>query len=81
MGANYQTENVNTDLITTDDLKKCKNILMMTNALLAGYEPGSNSQIYRGPTLIQTISEMFPQIKRRRVETALRQRWVTYLIR
>lgn len=77
MGA-IDPQNVNNDVFTTDDLKRYKNILVMTNAHLVGYESGGDIQISRGPTFVQIISELFPQTNRRSVEATLRHRWVIY---
>jgi len=41
-------KNVNTEVITKDDLKSYKKILTMTNALLTQYQPDGNINITRG---------------------------------
>ena len=71
-------KNVNIDVITTSDLKRHKHTVEMTNAHLVGYEPGGDIQISRGSKFTKVISKLFPQNKRRGIETALRQSWVTY---
>jgi hypothetical protein len=62
------TQNVNNDLNTTSDLKRCKNILEMTNAHFVGYEPGGDIQISSGPKFVKIISKFFPQSKQRSIE-------------
>jgi len=69
---------VDTKLISTNDLKRYKNILEMTSAHLVGYEPGGDIQISRGPKSVNVISKLFPQSRRRGVDGALGQRWMTY---
>jgi hypothetical protein len=71
-------KNVNVKNVTTDDLKKYKSILQMTNAHLEGYEPDANIYITRGSKFRDVISKLFPQTRQRGLEVALRRRWVTY---
>ena len=52
-------KNVNSYVITNSDIKAYKQILELTNAHLAGYEPGGNIQISRGATYVNVISKMF----------------------
>ena len=74
MGA-IDSQNVNRDVITNNDLKRYKNILEMINAHLVRYEPGGDIQISRGSKSTKVICKLFPQSRRR---AALRQRWVPY---
>ena len=69
---------VNRKLITSDDLKKYKKILILTNAHLTDYQPGSDIQITRGSKFQDVISQLFPQTRRRGIESALLRRWVKY---
>jgi len=48
-------KNVNRKLITTDNLKKYKKILILTNAHLTDYQPRSDIQITRGSKLQDVI--------------------------
>jgi len=64
--------------ITTDDLKKYKKILELTNAHMTDYPPGADIQITRGSKYRNAIAPVFPHIRRRGIETALRRRWAKY---
>jgi hypothetical protein len=64
--------------ITTDDLKKYKKILELTYAHLTDYRPGADIQITRGSKYRDVIAPLFPHIRRRGIETALRRRWAKY---
>jgi len=64
--------------ITTDDLKKYKKILELTNADLTDYRPGADKQITRGSKYRDVIAPLFPHIRRRGIETALNRRWAKY---
>ena len=48
-------KNVNSDVITNSDLKEYKRIVEMTNAHMAGYEPGGEIQISRGAKYVKVI--------------------------
>jgi len=69
---------VNRRKITTDDLKKYKKILEVTNAHLTDYRPGADIQITRGSKYRDVIAPLFPHIRRRGIETALSRRWAKY---
>lgn len=69
---------VNREKITTDDLKKYKKILLLTNAHLSDYQPGGDIRITRGRKYNDVIAPLFPQTRRRGIESALRRRWVKY---
>ena len=71
-------KNVNRKLITTDDLKKYKKILVLTNAHLTDYQTGGDIQVNRGPKFHDVISHLLPQTRRRSIESALRRKWVKY---
>jgi len=71
-------KNVNRKHIKTDDLKKYKKILVLTNAHLTDYKPGGDIQVTRGPKFHDVISHLFPQTRRRGIESALRRKWVKY---
>jgi len=60
--------------ITTDDLKKYKKILELTNAHLTDYRPGADIHITRGSKYRDVIASLFPHIRRRVIQTALRRR-------
>ena len=62
---------VNSDVITENDLKRYKSILEATNAHLEVFEPGNDILIVRGPKVSKVISRLFPQTKRS-------VHWVTY---
>jgi hypothetical protein len=68
-------KNVNTDVITTRDMKRYKHILEMTNVHLVEYEPGGDIQISRGSKFAKVIPKLFLQSKRRGIK---RQRWARY---
>ena len=59
MGA-IDSQNVNRDVITNNDLKRYKNILEMINAHLVRYEPGGDIQISRGSKSTKVICKLFP---------------------
>ena len=65
------SQNVNGDVITNCDLKAYKRILDVTNAHLAGYEPGGDKQISRGAKYAKVIPKLLPQTRC----DALRQHW------
>jgi len=50
--------------ITTEDLKKYKQILQVTNAHLTDYKPGDNVQITRGSKCRDVIAPLFSHIGR-----------------
>ena len=64
--------------VTTDDLKKYKKILELSNAHLTSYQPGGDIQITRGAKYREVIAPLFSHNKRRGVEKALRRRWIQY---
>ena len=67
--------NVQWDIITTDDLKAYKKILLLTNGHLTGYEPDGNIHISFGKKFRDVIAKLFsPQTRQRRgIESALRR--------
>jgi len=69
---------VNRRKITTDDQKIYKKILELTNAHLTDYRPGDDIQVKRGSKYREVIAPLFPHIRRRAIETALRRRWAKY---
>ena len=71
-------KNVNRKLITKDVLKKYKKTLELTNAHLRDYQPGGDIQVTRGPKFHDVILHLFPQTRRRGIESALQRRWVKY---
>jgi len=71
-------KNMDRRKITTDHLKKYKKILELTNAHLTDYRPGVDIQITRGSKYRDVIAPLFPHIRRRGIETALRRRWTKY---
>ncbi len=73
----FTHKNINSDVIKKSDLNAYKRILVLTNAHLAGYEPGGDIQISRGAKYAKVISKLLPQNRRRR-RSALRQYWSTF---
>jgi hypothetical protein len=69
----------NFDIVTSNDYRKYKSILEMTNAHLEGYTSGGNIHISRGYKYKQVISKLFgPTTRRRGAESALRRHWMQY---
>ena len=69
-------KNVTRGVVTTDDLKRYKTILQLTNAHLQGYEPGGNVQTSRRTKFREGISKLFAQTRRSRgVELSLHRHW------
>jgi len=64
--------------IPTDDLKNYKKLLELTKANLTDHQPGADIQIMRGSKYRDVIPRLFPHIRRRGIETALRRRWEKY---
>jgi hypothetical protein len=64
-------KSVNTDVVTTSDMKRYKHILEMTNSHLTGYEPGGSIQKFRGVKFTKIIPKLFPR-------EVLRHQWVKY---
>jgi len=69
-------KNVDRKTITTDDLRKYKKILELTNAHLTSYQPGGEIQITRGAKYREIIASLFSHTRRRGLDNALRRRWV-----
>jgi len=67
-------KNVNRKHITTDDLKKYKKILVLTNAHLTDYQPGGDIQVTRGLKFHDIISP----VSYGGIESALRRKWLKY---
>jgi hypothetical protein len=57
------TKNVSRGVVTTDDQKRYKTILQLTNANLQGYESGGYMQTWLGPKLREVISKSFQQTR------------------
>jgi len=74
--ATYDAQSVNRKLITTEDVKKYKKILVLTNAHLTDNQTGGVIQVTRGPKFHEVISHNFPLTRRRVIESTLRSRWV-----
>ena len=70
-------KSVNSDVIKKSDLNAYKRILVVTNAHLMGYEPGSDIQISRGAKYAKVISNKFSR-NRRCHRRALRQSWSSF---
>jgi hypothetical protein len=68
---------INKEKVTTSDLKTCKNILQMTHGYLERYEPSTNVQISRGQKFKDVISILFPQSRKRGLESSIRRKWLT----
>ena len=66
------------DIITTDDLKAYKKILLLTNGHLTGYEPEGNIHISAGTIFRDGIAKLFqPETRQLRgIESAVRRKWV-----
>jgi len=71
-------KNVNTKVITKDDLKSYKKILTMTNAHLTQNQPDGNINITRGEKFREIIAPLFAKPKVRGVESSLRRKWTKY---
>jgi len=71
-------KNVNTEVITKDDLKSYKKILTMTNAHLTQYQPDGNINITRREKCWDIIAPLFAKPKGRGVESSLRRKWTKY---
>ena len=71
-------KNLNTEVITKDDLKSYKKILTMTNAHLTQYQPDGNINITRGKKFREIIAPLFAKPKVRGVESSLRRKWTKY---
>jgi len=70
-------KNVNTEVITKDDLKSYKKILTMTNAHLTQYQPDGNINITR-KKFREIIAPLFAKPKGRGVESSLCRKWTKY---
>jgi hypothetical protein len=53
--------NVNTDTISPNHMRRYKSILEMTSAHLTGNEPEGNLKMSRGLKYIKVISNLFPR--------------------
>jgi len=71
-------KNVNTEVITRDDLKSYKKIMTMTNSHLTQYHPDGNINITRGKKFREIISPTFAIPMFRGVENSLRRKWTKY---
>jgi len=71
-------KNMNTEVVTKDDLTSYKKILTMTNAHLTQYQPDGNINITRGKTFQEIIAPLFAKLKGRGVESSLRRKWTKY---
>jgi hypothetical protein len=69
---------VNKKLVNKDDLKQYKSILNLTSAHLEGYEPDVPIPVSRGIKFRTVIAKLFPQTKRRGIESSLRKEWEKY---
>jgi hypothetical protein len=66
-------KNVNKEHVTSDDLRKYKKILLLTNAHLEGYDPASAINVGRGKKFSEIIAPLFARPKSRGVESGLRR--------
>jgi len=71
-------KNVNTEVVTKDDLKTYKKILTMNNSHLTQYQPDGNINISRGKKFREIIAPFFAKPKGRGVESSLRRKWTKY---
>ena len=71
-------KSVNRRKIRTDDLKKYKKILELTNALLIGNQAGAGIQITGESKYRNVIAPLLPHSRRRVIEPTLRRRWAKY---
>jgi hypothetical protein len=62
---------IDTDIISPNDMRHYKSILQMTNAHLTGHEPQDNIKISRGLKYVKVISNLFPS-------GTIRHRWDKY---
>ena len=72
------SRNVLRDLITSDDMRAYKKILLLTNGHLTGYEPDGNIHISSGTKFRDVVAKLFqPQTRQRRgIKSAVRRKWV-----
>ena len=71
-------KNVNTEVITKDDLKSYKKTLTMTNAHLTHHQHDGNINITRGKKFREIIAPLFAKPKGHGVEKSLRRKWTKY---
>ena len=71
-------KNVNTEVITKDELKSYKKIQTMTNAHLTQYQPHGKINITRGKKFRHIIAPLFAKLKEREVESSLGRKWTKY---
>jgi len=69
---------VNKDLVSANDLKQYKAILILTSGHLEHYEPGAPIHVTRSVKFRDVIAKLFPQTKQRGAEASLRQQWERY---
>jgi len=68
-------KNANKEHVTSDDLRKYKKILLLTNAHLEGYDPSGAINFGRGNKFREIIAPFFASPKSRGVESGLRRAW------
>ena len=71
-------KNVNKEQVTSDDLRKYKKILLLTNAHLEGYDPAGAINVGRGKKFRKIIVPLFAMLKSRGVESGVRRSWKNY---
>jgi hypothetical protein len=71
-------KNVNKENVTSDDLRKYKKILLLSNAHLEGYDEAGAINVGRGKKFREIISPLFARLKSRGVESGLRRVWKKY---
>ena len=64
----FTRENVNKEHVTSDDMRKFKKILLLTNAHLEGYQQGGVINVGRGTNFREIIAPLFAKPKGRFVE-------------
>jgi hypothetical protein len=70
--------NLNKKHVTSDELRKYKKILLLTNAHLEGYDTAGAINVGRGKKFREIIAPLFPRLKSRGVESGLRRAWKKY---
>jgi len=73
-------KNVNKEHMTSDDQRKYKKIVLLTNARLEGYQPGGVINVGRGTNFREIIAPLFAKPKGRGVKSGLRRAWIIIII-
>jgi len=74
------SKDVSKEHVKSDDLRKHKKILLLTNAHLEGYEPAGAINVCQGKKICEIIAPLFARPKSRCVESGLRRAWKKYYV-